>query len=242
MSSSNSSSNAATVRFDVGGTIYKVSRSLLEQHPNIVLARMVSKAWLGEKEEDDNNERKDDEPLFIDRDGERFRYVLDFMRDGPKVSLPVTISKEGFIKDLDYFGFDNVNPEDISLRSSHSVYVDMAKKMNTLEMTNIANGEMDRNCSVLAHYCFVRFKLSLDLVVNMVGHDRNQFYRSEHNKYQDNETMKKLKYYANQIPNDPVQAAGLNKYLNEYDLKLLNSELCSSGTIFYLEIPTLVLK
>ena len=83
MSSTNTNSNTATVRFNVGGTIYEVSRSLLEQHPNTMLARMVSKTWLSEEED---NERKD-EPLFIDRDRERFCYVLDFMRDGPTVSL-----------------------------------------------------------------------------------------------------------------------------------------------------------
>ena len=90
-----------------------------------MLTRMVSETWLGEEE---NNEGKD-EPLFIDRNEERFRYVLDFMREGPKDSLPVTVSKEGFLRDLDYFCFDNVNPDDVSICSSSSVYMDTAKKI-----------------------------------------------------------------------------------------------------------------
>jgi hypothetical protein len=217
MSSSNSNnSNAATVRFDVGGTIYKVSRSLLEQHPNIMLARMVSKTWLNQSED---NERKD-EPLFVDRNGERFQYVLDLMRDGPKVSLPVTISKEGFLKDLDYFGFDNINPDNVSMmRSSYSVYADTMKKMDKLATTNNAKGEMDHNCSVLAHYCFLRFKLSGNLIVNMCTHDNREFYH--HKKYQDGKTKTELRKYAyNAIVNQETQAC-LNKHLNEYDLELL---------------------
>jgi hypothetical protein len=228
-SNSNSSSNAATVRFDVGGTIYKVSRSLLEQHPNTMLTRMVSKTW--STEQDNDNERKD-EPLFIDRDGERFRYVLDFMRDGPNVSLPVTISKEGFIKDLDYFGFDNVNPDNVSMRSSYSVYANTVKRMDTLDAANDAKGEMDRNCSVLAHYCFLRFKFSGNLILSMLYHNDNEFHR--HKKYQDDKTMTKLRIYAMQVSEDTVKITCVNKYLNEYDLKLIKVE--GNSLIIHLEI------
>ena len=47
------------------------------------------------------------EPIFIDRDGDRFRYVLDFMRDG-KVILPynsVVVTKESLLVEFQYFGF-----------------------------------------------------------------------------------------------------------------------------------------
>jgi hypothetical protein len=230
---SNSNSNAATVRFDVGGTIYKVSQSLLEQHPNTMLARMVSETWLTEED----NERKD-EPLFIDRDGERFRYVLDFMRDGPKVSLPVTVSKEGFIKDLDYFGFDNVNSDDVSMRSSYSVYADTMKKMDSLDTTNDGKGEIDRNCSVIAHYCFLKFKLTGNLTVDLHQHNNDLFHRSGHKKYQDNKTTDKLRSYSKQVWENPVKITCLNKYLNKYDLKLVKVERDrrTGYTIFHLEI------
>ena len=35
-------SSSSTVQFNVGGKIYEVSRSLLEHHPNTMLARMAS--------------------------------------------------------------------------------------------------------------------------------------------------------------------------------------------------------
>jgi len=86
-----------TVQLDVGGHLFKVSRSLLEQHPDTMLARLVSDDW----QNDDNK----DGTHFIDRNGERFQYVLDYMRD-QKVYLPLTVSKEAFLLDLQYFGFD----------------------------------------------------------------------------------------------------------------------------------------
>jgi hypothetical protein len=258
MSSSNSNRNTATVRFDVGGTIYRVSRLLLEQHPNTMLARMVSKTWLCEEED---NERKD-EPLFIDRDGERFRYVLDFMRDGPNVSLPVTVSKEGFLKDLDYFGFDSVNPNDISMCSSYT-----SKKMDELE----TKGEMEDSCANLAHYCFFRFKTSNNpydilmrssytakemdeletkdemedkcanlahycffifktsnnsLVVDIDERHVERFYRSEHMKFQG---------MYNFVNNEQDKAC-LNKYLNEYGLKVLRVEFTVGVFLFHFGI------
>lgn len=87
-----------TVCLNVGGQIYQVSRSLLEQHADTMLARMIDKYWQKEAE-------ADNAVLFIDRSGHRFQYVLDFMRDG-QVFLPVTVSKFAFLLDLEYYGFD----------------------------------------------------------------------------------------------------------------------------------------
>ena len=36
----------STVSFNVGGRIYEVSRSLLEQYPDTMLARMASDMWM----------------------------------------------------------------------------------------------------------------------------------------------------------------------------------------------------
>ena len=85
-----------THRFNVGGKSYVVSQSLLDQHPNTMLARLASETW--------NGQGKEDEEIFIERDGERFRYVLDFLRDG-KVLLPLSSEpKATFVEELEYFG------------------------------------------------------------------------------------------------------------------------------------------
>ena len=84
-------------RFNVGGKRYEVSQSMLDQHPQTMLARLASEAW---------NQGGKAEEIFIERDGERFRFVLDFLRDG-KVGLPLSAdTKATFVAELDYFGVD----------------------------------------------------------------------------------------------------------------------------------------
>ena len=94
--------NTNTVIFDVGGTKYKVSRSLLSNHPNTMLARSAS------------NQRKEDpeSDIFIERDGERFKYCLDYLRDG-RVILPTTVPKAAVMMDLKYIGVENVEEDAI---------------------------------------------------------------------------------------------------------------------------------
>ena len=81
---------------------YEVSESLLHSCPSTMLARSASKQW----HEDPESE------IFIERDSERFRLVLDYIRDG-HVSLPVGSSKDALLTDLQYYGFDNIKADDI---------------------------------------------------------------------------------------------------------------------------------
>lgn len=101
------SRNPDTVRFDVGGTIYRVSRSLIQQYPDTMLARITSDTWSQQRAQSDGGGgvKLDDEPIFLERDGGRFRHVLDYMRDGGRIHLPHTVCREAFLRDLDYFGF-----------------------------------------------------------------------------------------------------------------------------------------
>ena len=94
--------NPAVFKFNVGGTRYEISQRLVNAFPNTILAKSASKQW----NEDPNAE------IFIERDGSRFRYVLDCMRDG-RVSLPVGVSKDAVLGDLTYYGFENVNVNSI---------------------------------------------------------------------------------------------------------------------------------
>eukprot|EP00588_Corethron_pennatum_P017250 CAMPEP_0194307088 /NCGR_PEP_ID=MMETSP0171-20130528/3973_1 /TAXON_ID=218684 /ORGANISM="Corethron pennatum, Strain L29A3" /LENGTH=407 /DNA_ID=CAMNT_0039058977 /DNA_START=65 /DNA_END=1288 /DNA_ORIENTATION=+ len=83
-----------TVVFNVGGKEYKVAKSLLQQYPDCMLARMISEEW---------QQQRADEKLFIERDGERFGHVLDYLRDGC-VTLPSSVSKDALLQDLEYYG------------------------------------------------------------------------------------------------------------------------------------------
>ncbi|GFH56358.1 K_tetra-domain-containing protein [Chaetoceros tenuissimus] len=80
------------VKFNVGGTRYEVSRSLLEDFPQTLLERSASKVW---------NEGGDE--VFIEGNGHRFQYVLDFMRYG-KITLPSSESHDAFFTEMEYYG------------------------------------------------------------------------------------------------------------------------------------------
>jgi hypothetical protein len=135
-----------TVRFNAGGKIYEVSRSLLGQPPRpgvpgatvivspeqetavpMVVMTMPRRDGSyddeGEKKKDDDvdAEGNNSNALFIERDGERFRYCLDYMRDGGVVGLPPSISKDAMLQDLSYYGFQEVDSSSISVKMSLSI-------------------------------------------------------------------------------------------------------------------------
>lgn len=66
--------NEKTVSFNVGERLFDVRHSLLDAFPKSILARSASEEWQAV----DGTERS----IFFDRDGDRFRYCLDYMRDG----------------------------------------------------------------------------------------------------------------------------------------------------------------
>jgi len=148
---------ATSVHFNVGGTPYQVSRSLLEQHANTMLARMASETWQGED--------PPEEAMFVERDGASFSYVLDFMRDG-QVSLPAKgkITEESLLKELTYFGFLNVDP---SVITTEFHYLDTPRDMalitheyneelaNKTEQRNVLN--LNITCTTIAHACCIRY-------------------------------------------------------------------------------------
>lgn len=65
----------------MGGKIYRARQSLLLKCPTKMLGTTASEIEL----------RNTNDPIFIDRNGERFQYAIDNMLEG-KVELPITIS------------------------------------------------------------------------------------------------------------------------------------------------------
>ncbi|EJK72360.1 hypothetical protein THAOC_06116, partial [Thalassiosira oceanica] len=83
-----------TVKFNVGGKLYECSRDLIaNQNPETMLGRLVSEVWQSDPEE----------AIFIDRDGDLFAHVLNYLRYG-SLELPVTVPKSMFERELDYYG------------------------------------------------------------------------------------------------------------------------------------------
>lgn len=53
------SANSSTIKFNVGGRHFEVSRDLIDTHSETMLGKLVSDAWQKDPEEE----------VFIDRDG-----------------------------------------------------------------------------------------------------------------------------------------------------------------------------
>ena len=82
-----------TVQFNVGGKLFEVSRDLIDQNPETMLAKLISETW----------EKEPDKPIFIDRDQDMFSHVLNYLRYG-SFELPHSIPRSMFDRELDYFG------------------------------------------------------------------------------------------------------------------------------------------
>lgn len=80
------------VRLNVGGTRYDTSRDTLGRCEGSKLAKSVSDSW-----------EEGDEPIFIDRNGRLFEYVLDYLRTG-EVHLPFTVSRAALQNEFHYYG------------------------------------------------------------------------------------------------------------------------------------------
>jgi hypothetical protein len=101
-------SSLTTVSFCIGGQRYKVSRSLLRKFPDSILAKTAAKTPSGMPF-----------PICFDRDSERFRYCLEFMRDG-RVSLPVGVSKKSLLTELEFYGLRVDNDDVVDESSAHA--------------------------------------------------------------------------------------------------------------------------
>lgn len=91
--------------FNVGGTRYDVAIDILMKFEDTLLAQLV--VLKGNK--------NSQEPIYIERDGERFRYILDWYRDG-RINVPKTDSIESIKSDALFFGL----PRNIIIEESHS--------------------------------------------------------------------------------------------------------------------------
>jgi hypothetical protein len=87
-----------------------------------MLAKLISEKW----------NPKNSEAIFIDRDGENFKYILDLFRDG-EVVVPRTVAVEAIKKDALYFGL----PKSLSIKRSNKqnlTFQDMSELKETLSL------------------------------------------------------------------------------------------------------------
>ena len=168
-------SGSSIVCFDVGGTKYKVTRSTIDKYPNTMLSRMVSETWQA-------NPTKE---IFIDRDGSRFRFVLDYMRDS-KVSLPVTdTTPSGVIQELEYFGFEGVSLDaidcsSVSIAAASQHIVDATKKALTLSPTKASDTLDDGRARRLLLLPLLPGQRNINSMIRHTSHSCDTFHHWLH--------------------------------------------------------------
>jgi len=105
--------SADVIKYNVGGIKYQVARSLIRMYPKSLLAKTAFSPW--------NKDEDHDKEIYIERDGDRFRYVLDYLRDG-LVFIPATVAKEAVMLDLNYYGLDYNDDVVIGTETSTNYY------------------------------------------------------------------------------------------------------------------------
>ncbi len=93
-----SATTSKIVKLNVGGRHFATTRTTLTSHPDSVLAKMFS---------DPNPAMLDEEGrYFIDRDGEVFKVILEYLRSHHLVDFGV--SKQRIRLEAEFFGLDNL--------------------------------------------------------------------------------------------------------------------------------------
>ena len=165
-----------TIHFNVGGTKYEVSKSLIETYPDTMLATMISDRWQhhdNDNDDDTNDGTTTDKVLFIDRNGHRFQYVLDYMRD-QHVHSPMGVTGASIRKELEYFGFVNVPPDVIDVSNCNldaAKQVFMANRKSEVIVKDCKTGIEDlmnsSESEIIANYVYQEYmkkgSLRLDL-------------------------------------------------------------------------------
>ena len=138
----------SVVHFNVGGKQFEVSHSLLKMHPDCLLAQSAS----------EQGRLNPEDEVVLEKDGTRFRFVLDYLRDG-HVILPMTVAKLLFLADLAYYEIKNVDESKIVCHygSDSKALAQIEKEIST-KISDVLK-DWDIHCSIvhLAKECASRY-------------------------------------------------------------------------------------
>ena len=152
---------ATTIHFNVGGQLYQVAQSLLEQYPSTMLYCAAAERW----------QTNPKSTIFIEGDGERFRYCLDYMRR-QRVDLPVNIPKAAVLADLDYYGFPDVDPMLVNGISLADEVMVLHQTIKGLERKK-EKEKLKKACLLLASELYAAFVRTGSLTVILYDRQRD---------------------------------------------------------------------
>ncbi len=198
-----------TVHFNVGGKKFEVSQDLIASHENTMLGRLVSDTWTSAASADEQ-----DEPVFIDRDGDTFGLVLHYLRYGT-VSLPMTVPRDNFLRDLDFYGIvaveGTIDCASSSLQAARHMLLcerEHSQKLKEFD-AKIHELQMRKRYTILAHECFLRHSKDGSMTFD---------FSPEHKMYE----MARVGF-------GPLYLDLDGKYMDRYDEELFNEHLSEYG-------------
>ncbi|KAJ3038854.1 BTB/POZ domain-containing protein kctd6 [Rhizophlyctis rosea] len=90
------------IKLDIGGKIHHISIDTLLQEPNTFFTSMFAGRWHVKPTEKDGT-------IFIDRDGEIYHYIFDYLRNGDKAVLPKDQElRQRLINETEYLGMEGL--------------------------------------------------------------------------------------------------------------------------------------
>ncbi|KAL7480628.1 hypothetical protein ACHAW6_006303 [Cyclotella cf. meneghiniana] len=199
-------SSVDKIKLNVGGKRFEVSRSLIKQYSDSMIARLVSDNW-----------RKTDqaEAIFIDRDGDLFGYILNYMRYG-SIVLPVNLPKSMFQRELDFYGL----PSTYGITQESSIET-MKELQNCVE-----NAELHHDMLLIATSCYHQYMVGKK-VVHIVSDEllkHNPFY------YHYPTAMKVLNYYLKKFHGLEAAASQASLFSTDFILEVQEMTKFSKDT------------
>ncbi|KAJ3048883.1 BTB/POZ domain-containing protein kctd3 [Rhizophlyctis rosea] len=93
---------ASKVKLDIGGKIFHISMDTLLRQEGTFFHSLFSGRWLVKPDETEEN-------IFIDRDGELYPYIFNFLRDSENVVLPEDKEKRArLVQEAEFLGLDEL--------------------------------------------------------------------------------------------------------------------------------------
>jgi len=117
-------SNTDVVTFNVGGKIFQMLTQTVHSKPETLLCTL-----LNERNNDPAREDKVDQPIFVEADAERFRYIVDWYRYG-RIHLPEGISIAEMRRECAFYQL----PDTVEISTDKPTFADIfAVKRKALE-------------------------------------------------------------------------------------------------------------
>jgi hypothetical protein len=147
-----------------------------------MLGRLVSDTWTSSASADEQ-----DDPVFIDRDGDSFGLVLHYLRYGA-VSLPLTVTRDNFLRELDFYGIvaveGTIDCASSSLQAARHMALCQKEHSHKLKEFDDKINELEKRkrFTILAHECFLRYSKDGSMTFEFLPHaDKNS---PEHKMYE----------------------------------------------------------